>query len=155
MKNITPFIWFEKDAKKAADFYVAVFGERSRVKSVSTINDTPSEAVEMVTLELAGHEFNIMSAGPLCEINEAISFVVNCETQQEVDHFWKLLTDGGEPRQCGWLKDRYGVSWQIVPTVLAELMSDTDRVKSGRVTRAMLEMQKLDIATLEKAHRGE
>ncbi len=154
MQKITPFIWFEKGAKEAANFYVKVFGKRSKIKTVSTIKDTPSGTVEVVTLELAGQELTLMAAGPFRQINEAISFVVNCETQKEVDHFWNALSKGGEIVECGWLKDKYGVSWQIVPTILPGLMNDPDPIKAGRVTQAMLKMKKLDIAKLKAAYKG-
>jgi predicted 3-demethylubiquinone-9 3-methyltransferase (glyoxalase superfamily) len=154
MQEITPFIWFEKGAKEAAQFYVKVFGRRSKIKDISTVRDTPSGTVEVVTLELAGQELMLMAAGPFRKINEAISFVVNCETQKEVDHFWNGLSREGEKGQCGWLKDRYGVSWQVVPTVLAKLMNDRDPVRAGRVTQAMLKMRKLDIAKLKAAYTG-
>lgn len=154
MQKITPFIWFKKGAKEAANFYVKVFGNRSKVKEVSTIKDTPSGTIEVVTLELAGQEFTLMAAGPFREINEAISFVVNCETQKEVDHFWNSLTKGGEPGQCGWLKDKFGVSWQIVPTILVKLLNDRDPVKANRVMQAMLKMNKIDIAALKAAYKG-
>jgi len=154
MQKITPFLWFEKDAKKAADFYVKIFGSQSKVNAIQSIRDTPSGTVEVVSLELAGQEFTLMAAGPFRKINEAISFVVNCGTQNEVDHFWSALSRGGKKGQCGWLKDKYGVSWQVVPTILAELMSDPDPVKAGRVTQAMLTMTKLDIAKLKAAYRG-
>jgi predicted 3-demethylubiquinone-9 3-methyltransferase (glyoxalase superfamily) len=154
MQKITPFIWLEKGAKKAADFYVKIFGNRSKVKKVSTVTGTPSGTVEVVTLELAGQEFTLMAAGPFRPITEAISFVVNCETQKEVDHFWNALSKGGEKVQCGWLKDKYGVSWQVVPMILGNLMSDPDPIKAGRVTQAMLKMKKLDIAKLKAAYKG-
>jgi len=154
MQKITPFLWFEKDAKKAADFYVKIFSRRSKVKAIQSIMDTSSGTVEVVSLELAGQEFTLMAAGPFRKINEAISFVVNCGTQKEVDHFWSALSRGGEKGQCGWLKDKYGVSWQVVPTILVELMSDPDPVKAGRVTQAMLTMTKLDISKLKAAYRG-
>jgi predicted 3-demethylubiquinone-9 3-methyltransferase (glyoxalase superfamily) len=154
MQKITPFLWFEKTAKEAAGFYVKVFGKRSRIKTIQSIKDTPSGTVEVVTLDLAGQEFTLMSAGPFRKINEAISFVVNCETQKEVDHFWNSLSRGGEKGQCGWLKDKYGVSWQVVPTILTKLMSDPDPVRANRVTQAMLKMTKLDIAKLNAAYRG-
>ena len=154
MQKITPFIWLEKGAKEAANFYVKVFGKRSKVKEVSTIKDTPSGTVEVVALELDGQELTLMAAGPFREINEAISFVVNCETQKEVDHFWNALSRGGEKGQCGWLKDKYGVSWQVVPTILTKLMADRDPVKAGRVTQAMLKMTKIEIAALKAAYKG-
>jgi predicted 3-demethylubiquinone-9 3-methyltransferase (glyoxalase superfamily) len=154
MQKITPFLWFEKDALKAADFYAKIFGRRSKVKALQSIRDTPSGTVEVVSLELAGQEFTLMAAGPFRKINEAISFVVNCGTQKEVDHFWSALSRGGEKGRCGWLKDKYGVSWQVVPTILPKLMSDPDPVKAGRVTQAMLTMTKLDIAMLKAAYSG-
>lgn len=155
MQKITPFIWFEKGAKEAAKFYVKVFGKRSKIKDVSTITDTPSGTVEVVTLDLMGQEFTLMAAGPFRKINEAISFVVNCETQKEVNHFWEALSQGGEKGQCGWLKDKYGVSWQVVPKILTKLMSDKDPIKAGRVTQAMLKMTKLDIAKLKAAYKSD
>ena len=154
MQKITPFIWLEKGAKEAADFYVKIFGKRSKVKNVSTVTDTPSGTVEVVTLELSGQELTLMAAGPFRKINEAISFVVNCGNQKEVDHYWTALSRGGEKGQCGWLKDRYGVSWQVVPTILGKLMQDRDPLKAGRVTQAMLGMRKLDIARLQAASKG-
>ncbi len=152
MQKVTPFIWFEKGAKEAAKYYVKVFGKRSKVKKVAAVKDTPSGTVDVVTLELAGQEFTLMAAGPFREINEAVSFVVNCESQKEVDHFWNALSKGGEKGQCGWLKDRYGVSWQVVPTILLKMMGDRDSIKAARVTQAMLKMRKLDIAKLKKAY---
>jgi len=154
MQKITPCIWFEKGAKQAAEFYVKVFGRGSKVRDVRTISGTPSGTTEVVTLDLRGQEFTIMAAGPFRKINEAISFVVNCRTQNEVDHFWNELSRGGEKGQCGWLKDKYGVSWQVVPDMLLRLMNDPDPVKSGRVTQAMLAMAKLDIAQLKAAYQG-
>ncbi len=154
MQKITPFIWFEKNAKEAAKYYVKVFGTRSKIKDIATITDTPSGTVEVVTLELDGQEFMLMAAGPFRQINEAISFVVNCRTQKDVDRFWDKLSAGGEKGQCGWLKDKYGVSWQVVPTILTKLMTDRDPVKAGRVTQAMLQMTKIDIAKLRKAYKG-
>ena len=154
MQKITPFIWFEKGAKEAAEFYVKVFGKRSKIKDVSTITDTPSGTVEVVTLDLAGQELTLMAAGPFRPITEAISFVVNCGTQKEVDHFWSGLSRGGEKGQCGWLKDKYGVSWQVTPVILTKLMRDRDPVKAGRVTQAMLKMKKIDTKELERAYAG-
>jgi predicted 3-demethylubiquinone-9 3-methyltransferase (glyoxalase superfamily) len=153
MQKVTPFIWFEKGAKEAAKYYVKVFGKRSKIKDIATITDTPSGTVEVVTLELDSQEFTLMAAGPFRKINEAISFVVNCKTQKEVDRFWDKLSAGGEKGQCGWLKDKYGVSWQVVPTILTKLMTDPDPVKAGRVTQAMLMMTKIDIAKLKAAHK--
>ena len=151
MQKITPFIWFETGAKDAAKFYVKVFGKRSKIKDVSTITDTPSGTVEVVTLDLAGQELTLMAAGPFRPITEAISFVVNCGTQKEVDHFWTRLSEGGEEGPCGWLKDRYGLSWQIVPAALMELLGDPDPERSQRAMGAMLQMKKIVIDDLRAA----
>ena len=150
-QKITPFLWYEKDAKNAAKFYVSVFGKNSKITNVSTMKDTPSGTVEIVTVELFGQEFTMMTAGPFRVFNEAISFVVHCKTQAEVDKYWKKLSAGGKEVQCGWLEDKYGLSWQIVPTVLGELLSDKDAAKSQRVMQAMLKMVKLDINKLKQA----
>ncbi len=154
MQKITPFIWFEKGAHEAAKFYVKVFGSRSKIKKVQTVTGTPSGTVEVVTLELRGQEFTLMAAGPFRPITEAVSFVVNCGTQKEVDHFWDKLSAGGEKGECGWLKDRYGVSWQVTPTILLKLMADPDPARGARVTQAMLQMTKIDIAKLKEAYKG-
>lgn len=154
MQKITPFIWLERGAKEAADFYVSIFRGKSRVKDVRTIPDTPSGTVEVVTLDIKGQEFILMAAGPFRKINEAISFVVNCTTQKEVDHYWNALSKGGEKGQCGWLKDRYGVSWQVTAGILPRLMRDPDPMKAARVTQAMLGMTKIDIAGLKAAYAG-
>lgn len=151
MSSITPFLWFEREAGEAAKFYTSIFKD-SKIVNTTTIENTPSGTVEIVTIVLLGQEFQLMSAGPLCKFNEAISFVVNCENQLEVDHFWEQLTAGGAPGQCGWLKDKYGVSWQIVPNAMGKFMSDQDPIRSQRVMRAMLQMQKLDIAGLQQAY---
>lgn len=155
MQKITPFLWYEKEAREAAEFYVSVFGGGSKIKNVSTMSDTPSGTVEVVSVELFGQEFTLLSAGPFRKFNEAISFVVSCETQEEVDMYWNALTaDGGEESQCGWLKDKYGVSWQIVPTALEKLTNDPDKERAARASKAMLKMKKLDIAELERAAGG-
>ncbi len=154
MQKITPFIWFEKGAHEAAKFYVKVFGSRSKIKKVQTVTGTPSGTVEVVTLELRGQQFTLMAAGPFRPITEAVSFVVNCGTQKEVDHFWDKLSAGGEKGECGWLKDRYGVSWQVTPTILLKLMADPDPARGARVTQAMLQMTKIDIAKLKEAYKG-
>ena len=149
MQKITPFLWFDKEAGEAAKFYVSVF-KNSRIKSTETIPNTPSGTIEIVSIELMGQEFTLMSAGPLFKFNESISFVVNCETQEEVDYYWERLTSGGgQESMCGWLKDRYGLSWQIVPTELNRLLKED---KSGRVMQAMLQMKKIDIKTLKQAY---
>ena len=158
MQRITPFLWFDHQAEEAATFYVAIF-KNSRITSVARYDDAPAKAsgrpkgsVMTVAFELDGQEFIALNGGPLFKFTEAISLVVNCETQEEVDHFWKRLTAGGQEVQCGWLKDRFGVSWQIVPTVLGEMLQDKDPGKSRRVMAAMLKMKKINVEALKKAH---
>jgi len=151
MQKITPFLWFDKEARQAAKFYTSVF-KGSKIKGTDTFSDTPSGAVDVVAIELMGQEFVLMSAGPQFKFNEAISFVVNCETQEEVDYYWEKLTaDGGQESMCGWLKDKFGLSWQVVPTILSELLQDKDAAKAKRVMEAMLKMRKIDIKTLKQA----
>lgn len=154
MQKITPFIWFKEGAKEAAEFYVSVFGEGSLIKSEQIMTDTPSGTVEVIDIELRGCGMTLMAAGPFREINEAISFVIDCEDQAEVDYFWEKLSAVPEAEQCGWVKDRFGVSWQIIPKRLNELMADPDREKAGRVTKVMLQMKKIDVAALEAAAEG-
>lgn len=146
MKNITPFLWFDDKAEEAMRFYVSIF-RNSRVLSVS-----PGPPVASVTFELDGQEFMAFNAGPQFTFTEAISFFVNCETQEEVDELWDKLSDGGEQGRCGWLKDKFGLSWQIIPSALGEFIQDKDAEKAGRVVRAMLTMSKIDIAGLKKAY---
>jgi predicted 3-demethylubiquinone-9 3-methyltransferase (glyoxalase superfamily) len=153
--KIVPHLWFVDNAVEAANFYVSLFPD-SRVDSVSPIPaETPSGpagSVPVVEFTLAGQPFMAISAGPLDPFNHAISFMVNCDDQPEIDRLWEALSAGGTIEMCGWLKDRYGVSWQIVPTVLGEMMKDSDRDRARRVTETMLQMQKLDIARLEEAY---
>ena len=156
--KITPFLWYAKEAEEAAAFYAATFPD-SRVVRVTTMqSDSPSGppgSVTVVEFVLFGQAFTAMSAGPLDPFNHAVSFVVNCDDQAEVDRYWNaLLANGGAPEQCGWLKDRYGLSWQIVPKVMFEMMADPDRAKSKRASDAMMTMVKFDIAKLEAAYRG-
>jgi predicted 3-demethylubiquinone-9 3-methyltransferase (glyoxalase superfamily) len=155
--KIAPHLWFADKAVEAANFYVSLFPD-SRVDSVTPVPaDTPSGpagSVQVVEFTLAGQQFMAINAGPLDPFNHAISFVVNCEDQAEVDRLWDALSAGGTIEQCGWLKDRYGVSWQIVPTVLGDLMKDSDRDRARRVMEAMLGMKKLDIAGLRRAASG-
>ena len=158
IQRITPFLWFDTQAEDAAHFYVSTF-KNSRIGSVASYDEEaakaagrPQGSVMTVAFELDGQEFIALNGGPLFKFTEAISLVVNCETQEEVDHFWKRLTAGGQEVQCGWLKDRFGVSWQIVPTVLGEMLQDKDRGKSRRVMAAMLKMKKINIDALKKAH---
>ncbi len=158
MQKLTPFLWFDKEAEEAASFYVSIF-KNSKVLSVSRYGDAgpgPKGSVMVASFELEGQKFTALNAGPRFKFTEAISFVVNCETQEEVDYFWEKLTaGGGQESMCGWLKDKYGLSWQIVPTVLFELFQDKDPEKSQRVMQAMLQMKKMDIATLKRAAEKE
>jgi predicted 3-demethylubiquinone-9 3-methyltransferase (glyoxalase superfamily) len=142
MQKITPFLWFDGKAEEAAHFYVSIF-KNSKVMSVSAMS---------ATFELDGLEFIALNGGPMFTFSPATSFFVDCETQDEVDHFWEKLSAGGEKQRCGWLKDKYGVSWQIIPRVLGQFLQDKDEEKSTRVMNAMMQMEKLDIAGLKKAY---
>jgi predicted 3-demethylubiquinone-9 3-methyltransferase (glyoxalase superfamily) len=152
--RITPFLWYEKDAKQAAKFYVSVFAKGSKIKNVSIMRDTPSGTVEVVDLQLLGQDFTLMTAGPFEPFTAATSFVVRCKTQAEIDRYWKKLSAHPEAEACGWLKDKYGVTWQIVPAVLFEMLADKDRKKVARVQEAFLKMKKFDIAKLKAAYRA-
>ncbi len=156
MKDITPCLWFDHQAEEAANFYTSIF-KNSRILNTSRYGKAgpgPEGQVMTITFELDGREFMGLNGGPVFQFSEAVSFVVNCETQEEVDLYWEKLSEGGQKVQCGWLKDKFGVSWQIVPTALAELVSDPDPVKSERVMGAMLQMTKIDIEELRRAHAG-
>jgi len=153
MQKITPHLWFNKEAKEAAELYTSVF-PKSKIKDITTLHNTPSGTVDVVTIELLGQEFMLISAGPLFKFNEAISFIVYCDTQEEIDYYWEKLSAGPEAEQCGWLKDRYGLSWQIVPTAMGDMMKDKDEKKLARVTEAFLKMKKFDIAALKRAYEG-
>ena len=158
MQKITPFLWYAKEAEEAAAFYAATFPDSRVVRVTAMQSDSPSGppgSVKVVEFVLFGQSFTAMSAGPLDPFNHAVSFVVSCDDQAEVDRYWNaLLANGGAPEQCGWLKDRYGLSWQIVPKVMFEMMADPDRAKSKRASDAMMTMVKFDIAKLEAAYRG-
>ena len=152
MTKITPFLWFDTEAEEAMNFYISVF-KNSKAGNVSR---GPDGKAFTVTFELDGQEFMGLNAGPQFKFNEAISMFVNCEDQAEVDELWaKLTADGGEESMCGWLKDKYGLSWQIIPKQLGELMGDPDPVKAQRVTQAMLQMRKIDVAGLQRAYDGQ
>jgi predicted 3-demethylubiquinone-9 3-methyltransferase (glyoxalase superfamily) len=154
MKKITPFLWFDDKAEEAMNFYVSIF-KNSKVLSVSRYGKGapyPEGTAFVTSFQLDGQEFMALNAGPEFHFTEAISLYVNCETQLEVDDLWEKLTEGGEESRCGWLKDKYGLSWQIVPTVLGELMNDKDTEKASRVTQAMLKMNKIDIQKLRQAY---
>lgn len=148
MKKITPFLWFDDQAEEAMNFYVSIF-KNSKVLNISP---GPNGKAFSVSFELDGEEFTALNGGPLFKFTEAISFFVNCETQDEVDYLWEKLTADGEEVQCGWLKDKFGLSWQIVPAALGELLGDPDPVKSQRVMQAMLKMKKIEIAGLKQAY---
>jgi predicted 3-demethylubiquinone-9 3-methyltransferase (glyoxalase superfamily) len=158
MQKITPMLWFDNQAEEAARFYTSIF-KNSKIKSVTRYGDAgaqaagrPKGSVMTVSFEIEGQEFVGLNGGPVFKFSEAISLVVNCKTQDEVDEMWtKLTADGGEPGPCGWLKDKYGLSWQVVPTVLFELLESKDAKKAERVMAAMLKMSKLDIEALEQA----
>ena len=147
MQKITPFLWFDSQAEEAANFYTSIF-KNSKLGTVSRYGEAgpgPNGTVMLVTFQLEGDEFIALNGGPLFKFTEAISLSVNCQTQEEVDELWEKLSAGGEKGRCGWLKDKYGLSWQINPTVLGEMLNDKDPGKSNRVMRAMLQMDKIDI----------
>jgi len=152
-QKITPHLWFDKKAKEAAEFYTSVF-PNSRVTNVTTLHDTPSGDSDVVSFELSGQPFMAISAGPFFKFNEAISLMVNCETQKEIDYYWEKLSADPKAEQCGWLKDKYGLSWQIVPTALGRMMRIGTKAQVARVTQAFLKMKKFDIAQLKKAYKG-
>ncbi len=153
MQKITPHLWYDKEAKEAAEFYTSVF-PNSEIKDITTLHDTPSGTVDVVTIELLGQEFMMISAGPEFKFNEAISFIVYRDTQDEIDYYWEKLSAVPESEQCGWLKDKFGLSWQIVPTAMGDMMKDKDEKKLARVTQAFLQMKKLDIEALKRAYEG-
>ena len=144
-------LWFDKQAGEAAKFYTSVFKD-GKIISTQTLTDTPSGTVEVLDIEILGQRFTLMSAGPLFKFNEAISFQVFCDSQEEVDYYWEKMSAVPESEQCGWLKDKFGVSWQIIPTKMTELLSDPDPKKAQATTQAMLQMKKLDLAKLQEAH---
>jgi predicted 3-demethylubiquinone-9 3-methyltransferase (glyoxalase superfamily) len=157
MQKITPFLWFDNKAEEAANFYVSIF-KNSKILNIAHYGEAgpgPKGSVMMVTFQIEGQEFMALNGGPQYSFTPAISLFVHCETQAEVDDLWTKLTAGGKEVQCAWLQDKYGVSWQIVPKTLLELMQDKDRVKSQRVFKAMLQMTKIDIEGLKQAYRGE
>ncbi|HWC01640.1 MAG TPA: VOC family protein [Methylomirabilota bacterium] len=154
MQKITPCLWFDDQADKAARFYASVF-RNSRIGKVSHYGEAgprPKGTVLTVEFQLDGQDFLALNGGPEFKFTEAVSFIVSCETQEEVDRLWDKLSEGGEKVQCGWLKDKFGLSWQIVPTVLGKMLSDPDPVRADRVMQAMLGMKKLDIRGLEEAY---
>jgi predicted 3-demethylubiquinone-9 3-methyltransferase (glyoxalase superfamily) len=161
-QSIVPCLWFDTQAEEAARFYTGVF-KNSKMGKISRYTEAGREAhgkppgtVMTVEFELNGQPFTALNGGPHFKFNEAVSFQIMCRDQEEVDHYWNRLTEGGDPnaQQCGWLKDKYGLSWQVVPTALIEMVTDSDREKSGRAMEAMLQMKKIDIATVRRAFEG-
>jgi predicted 3-demethylubiquinone-9 3-methyltransferase (glyoxalase superfamily) len=156
MQKISPFLWFDNQAEEAMNFYVSIF-KNSKIGSVMRYGDAgpgPKGSVMTASFELEGQQFTALNGGPHFKFTEAISFVVSCETQEEVNELWDKLAEGGQTQQCGWLKDKFGLSWQIIPSALIELMSDPDPEKSQRVMEAMLQMTKIEIAKLRQAYEG-
>jgi len=163
MQKITPNLWFDRQAEEAANFYTSIF-KKSKIGKISRygkegfeVHGMPEGKVLTVEFQIEGQKFLALNGGPQFKFSEAVSFIVNCVTQEEVDYYWEKLTEGGDEKAqvCGWLKDKYGVSWQIVPTALGKLLQDKDAVKSGRVMKAMLQMKKLDIKSLKQAYEQE
>ena len=153
-QKITPFLWFDNQAEEAANYYVSIF-KNSKILNVTRYGELgpgPKGSVMTIQFLLDGQEFIALNGGPQFKFTEAISLVVNCTTQQEVDHFWEKLSNGGQEIQCGWLKDKFGLSWQIVPTILVEMLTDPDFAKSQRVMEAMLQMTKIDLEGLRKVY---
>jgi len=155
MQKITPFLWFNGNAEDAMNFYTSIF-KNSKIGRITRYGDAgpgPKGTVMSATFQLDGQEFMALNGGPQFKFTEAISFFVNCETQEEVDELWEKLSDGGQKSRCGWLKDKYGLSWQIIPSALGEMLGDKDPEKSRRVMKAMLQMDKIDIKGLEQAYK--
>lgn len=153
IQKITPFLWFDNQAEEAMNFYVSIFND-SKVLSISRYGEgapVPAGTVMTASFLIEGQQFTALNGGPLFSFTEAISFVINCQTQGEVDHYWNKLTEGGEEVQCGWLKDKFGVSWQVVPETLGRLLNNPDPIKAQRVMQAMLAMKKIDISQLQEA----
>jgi predicted 3-demethylubiquinone-9 3-methyltransferase (glyoxalase superfamily) len=159
-KPITPCLWFDTQAEEAANFYCAIF-KNSKITTVSRFPDAgqdvhgkPAGSVMVVAFALAGQPFVALNGGPQFKFGEAVSFQVFCDTQAEIDHYWNALTAGGQEGPCGWLKDKFGLSWQVVPTAIPKMMTDPDRAKSARVMNAFMKMKKLDLAAIERAYAG-
>jgi predicted 3-demethylubiquinone-9 3-methyltransferase (glyoxalase superfamily) len=153
-RKIVPFLWFHERAGKVAKFYTSIFKD-SRITQLTTLSDTPSGSIEIANIELFGQDLTLMGPGAPAKLNESTSLVVRCENQREIDYYWKKLSAVPDAEQCGWLKDKYGLSWQIVPNELTKMLSDRDPRKVARVTEAFLKMKKFDISTLKKAHAGQ
>jgi predicted 3-demethylubiquinone-9 3-methyltransferase (glyoxalase superfamily) len=157
MQKITPFLWFDNQAEEAARFYTSIF-KNSKLGAISRYGDTgpgPKGSVLVAHFFIEGQEFMALNGGPLFRFTEAVSFVVNCDTQDEIDYYWdKLIAGGGKPSQCGWLKDKFGLSWQVVPAALTTFLTGPDPEKSNRVMQAILKLAKLDLPTLQRAYDG-
>jgi predicted 3-demethylubiquinone-9 3-methyltransferase (glyoxalase superfamily) len=156
MQKISPCLWFDNQAEEAVNYYLSIF-KNSKIKTISRYGEAgpgPKGSVMVVSFELDGVECIALNGGPVFKFSEAVSLAISCRTQAEVDHYWSKLTAGGAESQCGWLKDKYGVSWQVVPLQLTELMASSDAPRVKRMTESMFKMKKLDIATLEKAFNG-
>jgi predicted 3-demethylubiquinone-9 3-methyltransferase (glyoxalase superfamily) len=154
MQKITPFLWYDNNAEEAVNHYISIF-KNSKITKIARYGDAgPGRKGSVMTIafQLEGQDFIALNGGPIFKFNEAISFSVDCKTQQEVDELWEKLSAGGQPSQCGWLKDKYGVSWQIVPSILVEMLQDKDTEKSKRVMQAMMQMRKIDIAAVQRAY---
>jgi predicted 3-demethylubiquinone-9 3-methyltransferase (glyoxalase superfamily) len=154
MQRITPCLWFDRQAEEAARFYISIF-KNSKIGEITHYGEgapRPKGSVLTVRFQLDGQEFLALNGGPVFKFTEAISLIVNCETQEEVDRMWEKLSEGGEKVECGWLKDKYGLSWQVVPTVLAKMLTDPDPARADRVLQAVMQMKKLDIKKLEEAY---
>jgi predicted 3-demethylubiquinone-9 3-methyltransferase (glyoxalase superfamily) len=160
IQKVTPFLWFDSKAEEAVKFYTSIF-KNSKILGITRYDEAGSEAsgrpkgsVMTVAFQIEGQNFTALNGRPVFKFSPAISFVINCNNQEEIDHFWSRLSKGGKPNQCGWLEDKYGVTWQIVPTVLGKMLQDKDKKKVSRVTEALLKMKKFDIATLKRAYKG-
>lgn len=149
--KIVPHLWYDKEAKEAAEFYCSIFPD-SKITNITTLHDTPSGDCDVVSFELSGQPFMAISAGPLFKFNESISFIVYCDTQEQIDYYWNKLSAVPEAEQCGWLKDKYGLSWQIAPANMDEMMRRGSKEQIARVTQAFLKMKKFDLAELQKAY---
>jgi predicted 3-demethylubiquinone-9 3-methyltransferase (glyoxalase superfamily) len=155
-QKITPCLWFDTNAEEAVNFYISIFknAKKGKISRYGEGAPLPKGTVLTISFQIAGQKFMALNGGPYFKFTEAVSFVVNCETQKEIDYYWEKLSKGGAKVECGWLKDKFGLSWQIVPTILSELMTDKNSGKSSRVMQAILKMKKLDIKTLQKAFQG-
>jgi predicted 3-demethylubiquinone-9 3-methyltransferase (glyoxalase superfamily) len=161
MQKITPFLWFDRNCEEAVNFYVSLF-PNSRIittthydKAASEASHMPEGMVMMVVFNLNGFDFMAMNGGPAFKMNAAVSFMIECDTQEQIDHYWNAFKDGGKEIECGWIVDKFGMTWQVDPSILGKYMTDPDKEKASRVMQAMLKMKKIVIADLEKAYRGE